>query len=456
MGVLTRAIARGFSGQVSRTNDTTMDALNWTDWGWSVPTAAGIHVNQASAMQVSAVYACVSILAYDLAKLGMSIFLGQRGQGIKAPARDHYLYKLLHQPAPWLTWFEFVGMLQTSVLLRGNGYAVILRDDRGVPYMLVPINPDRVALWEAPDGELFYMVTRAGLHQMAILREMPLLIHSDDMFHLKALTMNGLLGLSPISMQREAIALAIAQEQLASRWMANSAKPSGILTTEQKLTDGAVKRIEDSWKLNNSGLQNAGKTAILEQGLKWQAMSMTMQDMEFIAARNFQLEEIARMYRVPLHMLGQLAKGAGSGIVQQGQEYLNYSLSTWITMWETRGAFTFGLNPEEMFLAFNVDNLLRADIATRYAANRVALGGTGWMSVNEIRKKEGEEPVEGGNVVFRPVNTAPITSDVFAGQADPADPTVPDDTNPGQPGSDQTGEGGEGGGRPADKTIAHT
>lgn len=458
MGLLSTSIARALGGRVSRTNDTTIDALNWADWGWSTPTAAGVMVNQSSAMQVSAVFACVSILAYDLAKLGASIFLGERSEGARIKAKNHFLYPLFVRPAPWLTWFEFCGMMQTAVLLRGNGYAVILRDQRGVPNMLVPINPDRVALWEAPDGELFYMVTRSGLHEMAILREMPLLIHSDDIFHLKALTLNGLLGLSPIGMARESIGLAIAQEQLASRWAGNSAKPSGILTTDQKLSDEAAKRIAASWKDLNAGLYNAGKTAILEQGLKWQPLAMTSQDMEFIGSRQFQLTEIARVFRVPLHMLGELAKGAGSGIIQQGQEYLNYSLSTWIRMWETRSAFTFGLDPDQMFVEFNVDDLLRADIATRYAANRVALGGTGWTKINEVRKKEGMEPVEGGDTVFRPVNTAPLTSDVFAAQPDPGDSTVPDDTNTNQPavGSDQTGEGAEGGGRPANKDIAKT
>lgn len=454
---LVSSIARGIGARISRTNDTTMDALNWADWGWSVPTAAGVHVNQASAMQVSAVFACVSILSYDLAKLGASIFVGQRHQGKRQKATNHPLYPLFQQPAPWLTWFEFCGMLQTSVLLRGNGYAVIIRNGRGQPVMLVPVNPDRVALWEAPDGELFYMVTRSGLHEMAVLRNEPLLIHSDDIFHLKALTMNGLLGLSPISMAREAIGLSIAQEQLASRWAANSAKPSGILTTDQKLSPEAANRMAEDWKKNQGGLYNAGKTAVLEQGLKWQSLAMTSQDMEFIASRQYQLAEIARIFRVPLHMLGELTRTTGNSITQQAQEYLNYSLSTWIEMWEQRIPFTFGVDPDEMFIEFNVDRLLRADIATRFAAHRVALGGTGWMKVNEVRQLEGQEEVEGGDTVFRPVNTAPLTSDVFAGNPDPSDPTVPDDTNTAPAvGSDQTGEGADGGGRPAKSEIAHT
>lgn len=434
-------IANGFGGRVARTTDTTSDALNWNDWGWSVPTAAGIAVNQASAMQVSAVYACVSYLSYDFAKLDPSIYMGQRHQGKRQKAKAHPLYPLFTKPARWLTWFEFAAMLQSSVLLRGNGYAVILRDARGRPTQLVPINPDRVALWEAPDGELFYMVTRAGLHQMAVLSREPLLIHSDDIFHLKALTMNSLLGLSPIALARESIGLAIAQEQLASRWAGNSAQPRGILTTDQRLTKEAAERMANDWKTLNSGLYNAGKTAVFEQGLTWKPLSMTSQDMEFIQARNFQLSEIARIFRVPPYMLGEMSasgrsSGGGGAVAQQAQEYLNYSLSTWIKMWETRIPFTFDVDLEEMFVEFDVKGFLRADIATRYSAHRTALGGTGWSTINEVRSQEGLEPVDGGDVVFRPVNTVPADSEEVG--------------NPSGIGSDQTGEKGAGGGRPPD------
>lgn len=445
---LVRGIARGFGGKVDRTTDTTLDALNFADLGWSVPTAAGVLVNQASAMQVSAVYACVTILSYDIAKLGAAIFRGER-KGQRQKASDHYLYPLLKQPAPWLTWFEFVCMMQASVLLRGNGYAVILRDGRGHPRMLVPVNPDRVALWEAPDGALFYMVTRSGLHEMAVLRNEPLLIASEDIFHLKSLTLNGLLGLSPISMAREAIGLAIAHEQLASRWSANSAKPSGVLQTDHKLSPEAAKRMADDWKNLNSGLYNAGKTAILEQGLKWQPLSMTAQDMQFIAARTFQLAEIARIFRVPLYMLGEMSRMTGSTVVQLGQEYLNFSLSTHLTMWEERLAFTFDLN-DETFVEFDVDRLLRADISTRYAAHRTSLGGTGWRTINEVRKDEGEAPLDGCDTVFRPVNTTPTGSDVSSGTPDPDDPTLGNTAadHASGLGSDQTGEQADGGGRP--------
>lgn len=446
---LVRSIARGLGARVSRTDDTTLDAMNWPDTGWASPTAAGVMVGQASAMQVSAVFACVSLLSYDLAKLGANIFRGDR-KGERQKASDHFLAPLFVKPASWLTWFEFCGMLEASLLLRGNGYAVILRNPRGEPTQLVPINPDRVALWESTDGQLFYMVTRSGLHQMAVLRNEPLLIPAEDIFHLKGLTLNGLIGLSPIGMARESIGLAIAQEQLASRWAANSAKPSGVLQTDQKLSEEAAKRLKDNWRELNSGLYNAGKTAVLEQGLKWQQLSMTMQDMEFIASRNFQLEEIARIYRVPMHMLGTSTSVRGNTVTQLAQEYLNYSLSTWIELWEQRIAFTFDLDPEELFISFDVNRLLKADIQTRYAANRLALGGTGWRTINQVRADEGEPPIGGGDVVFRPVNTAPADSDVFQGMVE--DPNKPAPS--GEPGSDQTGAKGAGGGRPPAKGIS--
>ena len=207
----------------------------------------------------------------------------------------------------------------------------------------------------------------------------------------------------------------------------------------------AAERLKADWKTLHSGLYNAGKVAILEQGLKWTPLAMKAVDMEFIASRQFQLGEIARIFRVPMHMLGSESTARGSNAVtQQAQEYLNYSLSTWIEMWEQRIPFTFDIDEaeDELFVEFNVDRLLRADIGTRYAANRVALGGTGWMTINEVRAGEGLEKTDGGDTVFRPLNTVPADQ-----EPEPLDGGIG-----AAPGSDQTGEKGEGGGRPKEGT----
>jgi HK97 family phage portal protein len=432
-----------------RTTDSTFDGENFLDFGWGSPTASGNRISQSTAMQVTAVYACVSMIAYDVAKLGAQIFAGEP-KGRSTVAKGHPIYSILRRPNSWQTPFEFYAQMQAAMLLRGNGYAVILRDRRGNPTQLVPINPDRVALWEAPTGELFYMVTRAGLHEMAILREMPLLIHSDNIFHVRGLSANGLIGLSPIAMEREAIGLAIAQEQLASHWMRNAAQPSTVLATDQELTDAVVARTAAAWEQRKAGAANAGKVAILEMGLKFERLTINASDMEFIAARQFQLTEIARIYRVPMHMLGEKSAGHGNNISQMSQEYLNNTLSTWLTAWEERFAFTFDLHENEMFVRFDRDKILEADIATRYAAWRIASGAMPWLTVDELRQMDGRAPLgDMADTLFRPLNMTPINSDVFSGMADPHDPTLGlTEQNKGNIGSEQTGQGAEGGGRP--------
>jgi HK97 family phage portal protein len=424
------------------------DATYWDFDSWGSPSAAGTRVSQMTAMQVTTVFACVSIVASDLAKLGLGLYRGTR-KGAHQAAKNHPLYPLLYRPNAWMTGFEFVQMLQMAVMLRGNGWAVILRDGRGDPTSLVPINPDKVEMWEAPDGNLFCLVTRTGLHELAILRRLPLLIPYEDMLHLKSMTANGLMGLSAITLHREAIGLSLAQEQLASRWTANGSHMSGTLSTEQKLTKETRQALETAWQQQRAGLFNGGKAAVLEAGLQWKPLSLNLQDMEFLASRQYQVEEIARIFRVPLYMLAE-AKGSTKSVGQMGQEYINYTLSTPITMWEQRLGFTFDIDPDEMFIDFDEDRLLEADISTRYAANRLALGGQPWSTVNEIRAQERKAPVEGGDELFRPVNMAPAGSDLFMANPDPDDSTVPGDTNKGDGlGSDTTGQGAEGGGRPA-------
>lgn len=431
-----QSIARGMG--MTRSPETSTADTDFRDWtSYYAPTAAGVVVNQASSMHVSAVYACVTILSYDLAKLGATLFRGER-KGARTAASDHYLARLLRKPAPWLTWMEFAAMLQASVLLNGNGYAVIVRDPfTGRPQMLVPINPERVHLYQGPDAQLFFMVGRSGMHEMAVLRDQPLLIPYEDMFHIKALTLNGLLGLSQISTAREAFGLAIAQEQLASRWAGNSAKPSGILSTEQKLDPVVAERCKQNWKEANSGLFNSGKTAVLESGLKWQPLSMNSEELQFIEARKFQLSEIARIFRVPLYKLGERVSGAS--VSQLAQEYLNDSLSSWIKMWYARLDFTFDLAESVLFVEFDVDSLIEADMATRYAAHKSALGGMPWKNINDVRRSEGMQDEEGGDILYRPAAMVPITS-----------PVTGSDGSGGKLGSDLTGEGGEGGGRPSE------
>src|SRR5579885_1726662 len=272
------------TGWRSKSTDTNADAFLWGDNLWSVPSVTGISVNQQTSLNAAAVMACVTMLAEDVAKLPPSLYR-KKSDGSRELAKDHFLYDLLDEPNAWQNWMEFCEQMQCGLILRGNAYAVILRNRRGIPEQLVPINPDRVALWQGAGGDLFYRVTPFGLHEMAILRDQPYLIPADDVLHVRGFSLNGLLGASRIMLAREAIGLALVQEQQAARGMGQGAKPSGVLTTDQKLTKEAAERISADWRAMIGGLQNSGKTAVLEQGLKWQSLSMTSSDLEFIASR---------------------------------------------------------------------------------------------------------------------------------------------------------------------------
>lgn len=353
-------------------NDPNLDSLLWGSSLYSVQSVTGVSINQYTALNATAVMAAVTILAEDVAKLPWSVYRNPDGEARKE-AKDHYLYDLLQEPNGYMDGLEFREMMQVGLILRGNAYAPIIRNARGRPVKLIPVNPDWVQLWEAPSGELFYRVTPNGLHMLAELRDLPKMIPFEDMLHIRGFSSNGLLGASRIALAREAIALSIAQEQQAARWMGNGAQPSGILTTDQKLTKEAADRMADDWKKLHSGLQNAAKTAVLEQGLKFEKLTMSSSDLEFLASRRFQTEEIARIFRVPQHMMGVLDRSTNNNIAQQAQEYVNYTLTGYTNRWRAKMSQAFGLRREGISVEFDYRELTTADMTSRISNWRTAI-----------------------------------------------------------------------------------
>lgn len=376
----------------------------WGEWGI---TDAGVAVNTWTAMHHGPVMAAVSILAEDVAKIPWNVFRRQADGG-KLPARDHRLYRLLRQPNDWQTALEFKEMMQASLVLRGNAYAVAVRDWRGEVQSLVPVHPDRVTLYEAPGGEWFFLVTRNGLHEMAVLREVPIMVPSDDVFHLRWLSQwNSLLGSSRVQLARQPIGLAMGLEEHQARFTGQGARVSGTLQTDQKLSPEVRNMLASEWQKSKSGPRNAGATAVLEQGLKWQPMGMTMVDAEFMASREYQLREIARVFQVPPYKMGIQGADSGPSMVQQGQEYLNGPISGYCERWKARLEKFFDLDGEEIFVDWDYAHFLKADIGTRYTALRQAVGGP-WMSVNEARRGDGLPSVDDGDTVFQATNMAPL------------------------------------------------
>lgn len=412
----------------------------WSEFGPSSTSAGGIHITQLSALRVSTVNACVAILSEDVAKLPVHVYR-KKSDGGREIVEDHPVENLLHRPNGFQSRFEFIEQMQAALLLRGNAYACILRDWRGRPIALIPVNPDRVWIYESNDGSVFYNVARQGPHDIAVLESLPQLVPSEDMLHVRWLSLeNSLWGSSRIALARESIGLALSQQEMAARLSANSTNLGGVLTTEQRLSKEAAERLRKDWKDKQSGVVNSGATAVLEQGLKWQALGMTAQDAEFIASRNLQVEEICRIFRVPPYKVGVQGKGNGSTIEQMDQDYMNNTVSSYLERWEAKISQCFGLDAEGLFVEFDINRFLRASIATRYAAYRTGIVGM-FLKPNEARRAENLPDVDGGDQLYQPTNVAPIGFDpTAAGQ----------EQLPG-PGSDVTGAPAAGGrGDPAE------
>jgi len=424
-------VGRQGNGSLQRSYDSS--DLMWSG-GWGSQSATGITITQSTAMACSTVMACVRMLSSDLAKAIPGIFREEDGK--RTEAKGHFLHDLLIDPNDWQTWPEFCAQMQMGLVLRGNAYAVIVRDQRSNPVYFVPINPDFCHLWESPDGSLFYMVTRSGLHQMAVLQHEPMLIPARDVLHLKGpLSSNGLTGLSPIALNREAIALSLAQEQQAARWMGNGAKPSGILTTDKLLTQDAYDRAKASWQAAQAGLANSGKTAMLEMGLKWQPLSMTSQDIEFIASRRYQDEEIARMFRIPIPMVTEVESSAKTDPDVLAQHYVNYTISDYTSIWSSRFSKVFGLRAQNLRLGFDLSVLLQSDLAARINMHRNAVMG-GLETQNEGRAGIGLGPMDGADLLLTPSNSTPFGSDKSGTAPNGAGrPEKNGDGNPDQPGA---------------------
>lgn len=431
----------GILGAIARNFKRSSESLDGDRTGmwFSSPSATGVQVNQQTALSVTAVMACVSAISEDVAKLTPSLIRAMpNGKKLKIRAADHPIARLLKRPNDWQTYFEWCQMLVIGLLLRGNAYSVILRNRRGQPITLVPINPDRVALWESPNGQLFFLVSRTGLHELNILKDVPLMVPYEDMLHWKLLSSNGLLGVSKIGLNREAIGLASGLEQMAAYTVGNGAFMKGTLQTDKKTSPEVIKRLQTQWEQQQGGILNSGKPLILEDGLKWNPFKLSFTDMEFMAARGFQIQEIARIWRVPVGMLGIIVKGGANHLTEQSQAYMNECLMTYVTLIEERMAFTFGLDIDgDMAVELDLSRVLRGDMAARYGAYKSGFM-TAFLTPNEMRLGEGLNPVDDENAdkLWRPVQMVPLDADLGLGADLPG------------LGSDLTGEQAPGGGRP--------
>ncbi|OLU37291.1 MULTISPECIES: phage portal protein [Erysipelotrichaceae] len=370
--------------------------------------SSGKRVNERSAMQMTAVYSCVRILSEAVASLPLHIYEQEDGQSKKAT--DHPLFFLLHdEPNPEMTSFVFRETLMTHLLLWGNAYAQIIRNGKGEVVALYPLMPDRMKVDRDENGQLYYeyQVSTADpkVNPAGTVRLAP-----EDVLHVPGLGFDGLVGYSPIATAKNSIGMAIACEEYGAKFFAHGAAPSGVLEHPGVLKDPS--KLRDSWQATFGGSANSGKVAVLEEGVKYTPISIDPQQAQFLETRKFQINEIARIFRVPPHMVGDLEKSSFSNIEQQSLEFVKYTLDPWVSRWE-QAMTKILLTPEEKkkyTIKFNVDGLLRGDYQSRMNGYAIARQN-GWMSANDIRRLEEMDPIPeeaGGDLYLVNGNMLPL------------------------------------------------
>ena len=363
-------------------------------------TTSGKPVNERTAMQTTAVYACVRILAEAVASLPLHVYEYQDDGGKKL-VHDHPLYYLLHdEPNPEMTSFVFRETLMSHLLIWGNAYAQIIRDGAGRVLGLYPLLPDKMEVQRDDKGNIYYVYSRNSDENPTFKEYGNIKLKAEDVLHIPGLGFDGLIGYSPIAMAKNAVGMTLACEEYGASFFANGANPGGVLEHPGVLKDPS--KVRESWNSVYRGVSNAHKIAVLEEGMKYQQIGIPPEEAQFLETRKFQVNEIARLYRIPPHMVGDLDKSSFSNIEQQSLEFVKYTLDPWVIRWEQSLQRSLLLPGEKgkYFIKLNVDGLLRGDYQSRM--NGYAVGRqNGWFSANDIREMENMNPIpdeEGGNL----------------------------------------------------------
>ena len=357
----------------------------------------GIAITEDSAMRLSAVFGAVRVISETIASLPWEVKQDVGDNTRNASA--HPINKLIHHPNGMMTDFNFREVCQAHLCLHGNAFIAIRRNEAGQPVKLIPVHPDRVEVKVYKD-EKFYTIDQG--------KET---FDDTEMIHILGLSFDGIIGKSVIESARESIGLGLAADQFGGSFFGNGANVSAVLTHPGKLSDEAYKRLMASWQRRYSGLDNSHKTAILEEGMNLTKVSISPSESQFLETRKFGVEDIARFFRIPLAYLGSLENSSTrANIEEQGIQFQRNTILPWVKRWEAEFNRKLFPGQEDYFIRMNMDGLLRGDISSRYSSYATARQW-GWMSVNDIRKYESLDPIDGGNVYLQPLNMVEAGTD---------------------------------------------
>lgn len=360
--------------------------------------SSGRQADDWKALQLTAVYACIRVLSETVAQLPLHVYQSTNTGKERVP--NHPLYFLLHdQPNPEMTSFVFRETLMSHLLIYGNAYAQIIRNGRGEVVGLYPLLPDRMTVDRDDKNRLIYRYSCYENANPNLKKLGELVLPRENVLHIPGLGFDGLIGYSPIALAKNSLGLSLACEDFGSSFFANGATPSGVLEYPNTVKD--PEKVRDAWR-RAYGSGNRHKIAVLEQGMKYQSISIPNNEAQFLETRKFQVEEIARMYRVPLHMIGDLDHSTFSNVEHLSLDFVKYSLDPWLVRWEQGLQKDLLCDSEKgkYCIKFNVEGLLRGDYASRMQGYATARQN-GWMSTNDIRELEDMNQIpeaEGGNL----------------------------------------------------------
>lgn len=372
----------------------------------------GARVNADAAMQLAAVFSCTRVLAESFAVLPFKLYRPRFGGRGREQVTDHWLAQLMRRPNRYQNRFEWREMMQGHIVLRGNAFNEIVDDGRGGIAELIPLHPDRMRVDLLPNGGWRYQYTDRNGQQTTYRR--------DQVLHLRGLSGDGIVGMNPIEMQRETVAAGLSAQEYGNRFFANDAKPSGgWIELPGKFADKTARdTFRSSWQEAQAGA-NRGRVAVLEGGMKYHEVGMTNKDSQFLEARGYNRSEVAGIFRVPPHMIGDLSRATFSNIEQQAIDFWMGTMLPWTERWEA--ALESLLDPaEQLKVEFDFRNLLRGDAASR--GNFIhAMVLDGVLTRNEGREMEGFDPIEGLDEPLMPLNSRGINDPDPMGETGPGE-----------------------------------
>jgi len=371
-----------------------LPALLGASYGASAATEEG-------ALRIAAVYACVRVIAETVASIPL-ITYRRLSDGGKTRAEDDPLYTLLRvSPNAEQTSLEWREQMLTHLLLRGNAYSRIVRDRRGIVLELVPLNSDEIEVKSNGGGAIVGYTYR---HRETIT--------PSDMLHLRGLSSDGVVGRSVLRDASDTFAAAKSAQEYGRRAFENDATPGMVLRHPETLDEEAAKRLRESWEQMFAGPRNAGRVAVLEEGMSVEKIQMSAEDLQFIDTRKLQRSEIAAIFRVPPHMVGDLQHATFSNIEQQSIDFVMHCIRPWCVRIE-QALYKKLLTPaqkQDLFVEFLLDGLVRGDLQSRYTAYQVGRQA-GFLSVNDIRNLENLNPIAGGDRYLEPLNMQVVGTD---------------------------------------------